>query len=379
MGIIFQNGFGLGAAPSGVVGDIWDLQYTSTALAIYPDVLTVLNDNFYNGVTVYNSSIVDAYAPGTFAALAKTSITTGQKYMITFGLDFDVESTEPNYWLGFGSRSTNLYDYLGSNDNSVGIANTGDVNFSGTTISTGLPTFGTVGDIIDVAIDGNNKMWYRVNGGLWNGSPIHNPGIGLNGIDISSLFGGATLYPAIALFGGSGPSAFSVYETSPYGLPSGFTQIAGDRPSPTTFTITSDMFDTTAYAGPVCNDPQGQFNGLTGFTVSQAADLGCGIFTYLSGYTFIEQAFIAASAPTDWHGVICSVTWGPGSTVSNGFAKVSYDPGNHVIRISTIDPTDTDYLTNDNNAGNSTSLVGTFNFPATFTILTPIIEKGGWC
>jgi hypothetical protein len=154
----------------------------------------------------------------------------------------------------------------------------------------------------------------------------------------------------------------------------------GAAPSTTTFTITSDMFNSGSYAGPVCNDPQGQFNGLTGFTVSQSSDISCGVFTYLSGYTSVEQSFTAANAPMDWHGIVCSVAWGPGSTVSNGFAKVAYDSNNsHMIRISTIDPTDTDYLTNDNNSGNSTSLVGTFNFPATFTILTPIIEKGGWC
>ena len=146
------------------------------------------------------------------------------------------------------------------------------------------------------------------------------------------------------------------------------------------FTLTSDMFNSGSYAGPVCNNPQGEFNGLTGFTVSQASDLACGVFTYLSGYTSIEQAFTAANAPLDYRGVVCSVAWGPGSTVSNGFAKVNYDPMNsHLIRISTIDVTDADYLVNNNNANDSTSLVGTFNFPATFTILTPIIEKGGWC
>ena len=37
--------------------------------------------------------------------------------MITFGLDFDVENTEPNYWLGLGTRSINLYDYLSNETN----------------------------------------------------------------------------------------------------------------------------------------------------------------------------------------------------------------------------------------------------------------------
>jgi len=379
MGVIFQNGFGLGTAPGNVVGNIWDPQYTSTALAIYPNVLTVLNDNFYNGITVYNSSIVDAYAPGTFAALAKTAIHTGDKYMITFGLDFDIESTEPNYWLGFGSRSIDLYNYLGSNDNSVGIANTGDVNFGGTTIYTGLTSFGIVGDVIDLAIDGNNKMWIRVNGGLWNGGGS-DPSLDLFGIDISTLFGGATLYPAIALFGGSGPSAFSVYETSPYGLPSGFTQIAGDRPGGPSFTITSSMFDGSAWYNSICGSNGEWLNNLSGFTVNQAAsNLYCGVNAQLTTYASIESAFTAAGAALDWHGYVCSVNWGPGSTISNGYAKVAYSQNNHSINISTIDTTDVDYLINNSNSNDGTSLAGTFNFPATFTILAPLIDKGGWC
>jgi hypothetical protein len=57
---------------------------------------------------------------------------------------------------------------------------------------------------------------------------------------------------------------------------------------------------------------------------------------------------------------------------------VAYQQGNHGIYIEPIDTTDTDYLINNDNA-NGTSLVGTFNFPATFTILSPLIDKGGWC
>jgi hypothetical protein len=59
--------------------------------------------------------------------------------------------------------------------------------------------------------------------------------------------------------------------------------------------------------------------------------------------------------------------------------KLAYRTDNHNIRISTIDITDTDYLINNGNSNDSISLAGTFNFPATFTILTPLIDKGGWC
>ena len=37
------------------------------------------------------------------------------------------------------------------------------------------------------------------------------------------------------------------------------------------------------------------------------------------------------------------------------------------------------FLINNGNSSDSIPLAGTFNFPATFTIVTPLIDKGGWC
>jgi hypothetical protein len=381
MGIIFQNGLGIGTVPNNVIGNIWNPQYTSNGMSIYPNVLTDLNNPNYSGMTIYNSSISDPYAPGQYAALAKTAITAGQKRMITFGLDFDAETTNPNYTLGFGTTGTNLENFLGVDTNSIGITNEGNVyyniNVINVPIFSGLPTFGNVGDIIDIAINGNTYMWYRVNGGNWNGDNTANPATNSGGLLIDS-FSGSTLHPAIALMGFSGPSVFSVYQTSHYGLPSGFTQIAGDRPSNVSFTLTSNMFDTGQYSGPVCNNPQGQWNGLTGFTVSNAVDLACGVTAHLSGTTEIHNAYLAAGATESYGGYICDVIWASGSTVINGIAKVAYVPINgNQIMISTVDPTDSNYLNNGNSSG--TSLTGTFNFPATFTIRLPLDNKGGWC
>jgi hypothetical protein len=81
----------------------------------------------------------------------------------------------------------------------------------------------------------------------------------------------------------------------------------------------------------------------------------------------------------DYRGYIFDVVWGNGSTVTNGVAKLAYESNYHYIRISSVDATDVDYLINNNDSSDSTALVGTFNFPATFTFRTPTIEKGGWC
>ena len=147
------------------------------------------------------------------------------------------------------------------------------------------------------------------------------------------------------------------------------------------FTITSNMFDTVQYAGSVCGNNAGEWDGagLTGFTIAQSTDLGCGVYGYLSGYTQVETAFTSAGANMDWRGYIFNVTWGTGSTITNGVAKVAYSSYDHLIRIISVDPTDIDYLNNNGNGGDSISLPGTFNFPATFTFRTPTIEKGGWC
>jgi len=71
------------------------------------------------------------------------------------------------------------------------------------------------------------------------------------------------------------------------------------------------------------------------------------------------------------------VTWGVGSSVSSGIVKFGCDVNGNYFDIQTIDTSDTNYLTTDNS--NGTSLVGTFKFPATFTIYKPIINKIGWC
>ena len=151
--------------------------------------------------------------------------------------------------------------------------------------------------------------------------------------------------------------------------------------SPNQFTLTSNSFDTSQYFGSNCNTPQGQWNGVSGFTVSEVSNLYCGVNGYLSGDTLtqIANAYIAAGATPQNNGYIFDVVWGFGSTVTNGVAKFIYTGNGNEVYITSVDPTDTNYLNNDNNASNGTQLVGTFNFPATFTFKTPLDLKGGWC
>lgn len=76
--------------------------------------------------------------------------------------------------VGVGSATTNytgpVQAYLGGDDQSVAIYDDGGVYFNDAYIGSGYTTFQTNGQIIDVAVDTvNNKLWYRVAGGAWQG------------------------------------------------------------------------------------------------------------------------------------------------------------------------------------------------------------------
>ncbi len=63
--------------------------------------------------------------------------------------------------------------------------------------------------------------------------------------------------------------------------------------------------------------------------------------------------------------------------VPSGIVKFGSNVDGVSFDIQTIDTSDTNYLTPNNADG--TSLVGTFLFPATFTIYEPLTDKNGWC
>jgi hypothetical protein len=144
-----------------------------------------------------------------------------------------------------------------------------------------------------------------------------------------------------------------------------------------TFTVETSMISNLMVAGQTIN---GSPNGTSGFTVSQAINnLGHGVYGPTINNSSITTAFANVNIATnDNTGYICSVEWGAGSTVSRGYAKVSYVADTGYITIGSVDPSDTN-LGNNDNQSDGTSLAGTFNFPATFTLLRPTDAKGGWC
>ena len=146
------------------------------------------------------------------------------------------------------------------------------------------------------------------------------------------------------------------------------------------FTITSSDF---TFGGDIDTDttPLG-VDGVDGFenTASQNSlydgYYGTGLSgTSLSGLTTAYNNL--GLGLSDNIGRLWYVTWGSGSSINQGIVKFGGNVNGVFFDIQTIDTTDPAYLENDN--GNGTSLVGTFLFPATFTIYQPITNKYGWC
>ena len=128
-------------------------------------------------------------------------------------------------------------------------------------------------------------------------------------------------------------------------------------------------------------------NGVDGFE-NTAAQSGLAQGYYIQNLdpalvTIISNYVTALGIPpNNSTGYVYTVTWGAGSSIASGLVKLGFYNGNgdttqSTVDIQTIDPTDTDYQIDNSNSG--TSLVGTFLFPATFTIYTPLTEKNGWC
>ena len=152
------------------------------------------------------------------------------------------------------------------------------------------------------------------------------------------------------------------------------------------FTITAA--DILGSGQPIYQDttPLGT-NGVDGFqNTSAQSGLAEGYYAYnlAPGLVTAISNYVTALgiSPTNSQGYVYNVTWGAGSSIASGLAKLGFyngsgDTTQSYVDIQTIDPTDTNYQQNNTNYG--TTLVGTFLFPATFTIYAPLTDKNGWC
>jgi len=122
------------------------------------DTATAINDggNYVNNAAL-GSVII---APGTKRMFSVTHSVWGG------AVGFD--------GVGVGSSTTDYTGipskYLGVDNQAIGIFDDGQVFTNDASVASGYAIFETNGQIIDVAVDTvNNKMWYRVAGGAWQG------------------------------------------------------------------------------------------------------------------------------------------------------------------------------------------------------------------
>jgi len=178
---------------------IWDSLKVGTGVILANDDLTA------DGQAVFAS------------AVANRKIISSERAMFSIRVD---DSIITGGYVGLGKSDMDYNSYVGGPDGkSIGFGADGTYLLGGSTQVSGLPTWGSLNDIVDVAVDGN-LAWVRVNGGNWNGNPAADPSAGTNGVTVGGLI---DLYAAVTPYGGQA----TILTTSTYTVPGGFIFIGG--------------------------------------------------------------------------------------------------------------------------------------------------------
>lgn len=224
-----------------------DPQTQSTPLKMIWDSLKI-----GTGIVLSNEDLTADGQTVLTSAVANKKITTGSRVMFSIQVTADIGG---NGYIGFGEADMDYNSYVGGPDaKSLGLGANGDFLYSGAVQAQGFPAWGAANDIVDLALDiGGNKVWIRVNGGLWNGNPIDDPSAGIGSLGI---FGFTNLYPAITPYGGQA----TILTVPTYSVPGGFTFLGETLASVgfnRTKTLTdSDFIDLAEYVSTKFSTPQ---------------------------------------------------------------------------------------------------------------------------
>ena len=134
-------------------------------------------------------------------------------------------------------------------------------------------------------------------------------------------------------------------------------------------------------------------NGVDGFTVDFShipPDPSNWIYTAYSPYNavinsqsvadFFNGLVTAGALSSATEAALWSVTWGAGSSIASGYAVMSGVANNAgSMLIAPVDTGAAGWNTSPPQNNFTQELAGTFLFPATFTLVQPAINKGGWC
>ena len=199
----------------------WDPNYVGTGIVLS------------SGNTVATSGQIQSSVLGT------RLVTSPNKVMFSIRVNQLI-----NGQIGFGLQDMDLNSYVGSNDGkSIGFATNGDYLYFGGVQDSGLPTWGSVNDVVDVALDLNvGRIWIRVNGGNWNGDRNEDPASGTGSVGTGGL---NNLYPAITPFPVNIQGQMTLLLDPIYSVPSGF-NFLGETTSSVGFYRT-ETFDNTEF------------------------------------------------------------------------------------------------------------------------------------
>jgi len=184
-----------------------DTQPTPVALNWDPNYVGSGNSLSVGNTVVTNSGV-------NSSVITNRLIGSAEKVMFSFQINQTISSGE----IGVGQITMNTGSYVGGGDGkSLSFSSGGTYLYYGGVQSSGLPTWGTVNDIVDVAVNmASGTIYIRVNGGNWNGTRNENPASGGGSLGMAGL---TSLYPAITPYQG----IVTILETATYSVPSGFT------------------------------------------------------------------------------------------------------------------------------------------------------------
>jgi hypothetical protein len=102
---------------------------------------------------------------------------------------------------GFATAASALNNYTGSATVSLGLVSNGDFFRNASSVASGIGAM-TEGDVISMALDlDNDLVWFRRNGGNWNGSGSDNPATTTGGFALNSAMvtGSPAIYAAASV------------------------------------------------------------------------------------------------------------------------------------------------------------------------------------
>lgn len=153
--------------------------------------------------------------PSSNGWVRSTSSQTGRVYV-----EFTI-ITATNTEIGIAHSAASV-SFPGADTNSFGIFNNGYGALNNTYPDWKTPFTG--GSVVSMAYDTVNRLvWFRVNGGNWNGSPTADPATGVGGFDVSGGYTGTDSKIIVYLSGSDALTANFGASAFAYAVPAGFT------------------------------------------------------------------------------------------------------------------------------------------------------------